>query len=59
MKVYEKVYDFYVNQIMDGSLKPGDKLPSIRETEKTPKLDVPQPPQANGDFTGINLKSYF
>ncbi|MBO6129608.1 MAG: PLP-dependent aminotransferase family protein [Pseudobutyrivibrio sp.] len=35
MKVYEKVYDFYVNQIMDGSLKPGDKLPSIRETEKT------------------------
>ena len=35
MKVYEKVYDFYVNQIMDGSLKPGDKIPSIRETEKT------------------------
>ena len=35
------------------------KVSSIRETEKTPKLDVPQPPQANGDFTGINLKSYF
>ena len=35
MKVYEKVYSFYVNQILNASLKPGDRMPSIRESEKT------------------------
>jgi len=35
MKVYERVYSFYVNQILNASLKPGDRMPSIRESEKT------------------------
>ncbi|MBE5911723.1 MocR-like pyridoxine biosynthesis transcription factor PdxR [Pseudobutyrivibrio sp.] len=34
MKVYEKVYDYFVNQIQKKSLKSGDKMPSLRETEK-------------------------
>ena len=34
MKVYEKVYNFYVNQIEDKSLLPGDRMPSIRQSEK-------------------------
>lgn len=34
MKVYEKVYEYYVNQIRTSSLKPGDKMPSLRESEK-------------------------
>ena len=35
MKVYEQVYSFYVKQIEDGSLKTGDRMPSIRESERT------------------------
>ncbi len=35
MKVYEKVYNFYVNQIENKSLLPGDRMPSLRESEKT------------------------
>ena len=35
MKVYEKVYNFYATQIYNSSLKPGDRMPSIREAEKT------------------------
>jgi len=35
MKVYELVYSFYVKQIEDGSLKTGDRMPSIRESERT------------------------
>lgn len=35
MKVYEKVYDYYLNQMKTGGLKAGDKMPSIRECEKT------------------------
>ncbi len=34
MKVYEQVYSFYVKKIEDGSLKPGDRMPSIRESER-------------------------
>lgn len=34
MKVYEKVYGYFVNQIQKKSLKSGDKMPSLRETEK-------------------------
>lgn len=34
MKVYEQVYIFYVKKIEDGSLKPGDRMPSIRESER-------------------------
>ncbi|WP_036948051.1 PLP-dependent aminotransferase family protein [Pseudobutyrivibrio ruminis] len=35
MKVYEQVYSFYVKQIEDSSLKAGDRMPSIRESERT------------------------
>ena len=35
MKVYEKIYNFYVNEIEQGLLKAGEKMPSIRESEKT------------------------
>lgn len=35
MKVYEQVYEFYVKQIEDKALKSGDKMPSIRESERT------------------------
>ncbi|MBR1623538.1 MAG: PLP-dependent aminotransferase family protein [Pseudobutyrivibrio sp.] len=34
MKVYEKVYEYYVNQIKASALKPGDRMPSMRESEK-------------------------
>ena len=34
MKVYEKVCDYYINQMKEGALKPGDKMPSIRTSEK-------------------------
>ncbi|SFI12992.1 GntR family transcriptional regulator / MocR family aminotransferase [Pseudobutyrivibrio sp. OR37] len=34
MKVYEQVYSFYVKKIEDGSLKTGDRMPSIRESER-------------------------
>ncbi len=34
MKVYEKVYGYFVEQIAKGALKPGDRMPSIRSTEK-------------------------
>ncbi len=34
MKVYERVYEFYVKQIVDRRLKPQDRMPSIREAEK-------------------------
>ncbi len=35
MKVYEKIYEYYVNQIASNTLKPGEKMPSLRETERT------------------------
>lgn len=35
MKIYEKVYEYFVNQIGNGTLAPGEKLPSLRNTEKT------------------------
>ena len=35
MKVYEKVYDYYVKQIESGQLEPGMKMPSLRVCEKT------------------------
>lgn len=35
MKVYEKVYDYYLNQMKTGNLKAGAKMPSLRECEKT------------------------
>ena len=35
MKVYEQVYEFYVKQIEDKALKSGDRMPSIRESERT------------------------
>ena len=38
MKVYEKVYEYYINQIRNGGLEIGHKMPSIRECEKS--LDV-------------------
>ncbi len=34
MKVYEKVYNYYVNQMRENTLKSGDKMPSIRQSEK-------------------------
>ena len=34
MKVYEKVCEYYINQMKEGALKPGDKMPSIRTSEK-------------------------
>ncbi len=34
MKVYEKVCEYYINQMKEGALKPGDKMPSIRISEK-------------------------
>ncbi|MCR5415909.1 MAG: PLP-dependent aminotransferase family protein [Pseudobutyrivibrio sp.] len=34
MKVYEKIYSYYIKQMADGSLKPGDKMPSLRESER-------------------------
>ena len=34
MKVYEKVYNYYIQQMKEDGLKPGDKLPSIRECER-------------------------
>lgn len=34
MKVYERVYDYYIEQMKEGTLKKGDKIPSLRETEK-------------------------
>lgn len=33
MKVYEKVYNYYIEQMKEGTLKKGDKIPSLRETE--------------------------
>ena len=38
MKVYEKVYNYYIEEMKKGSLKSGDKIPSLRETERI--LDV-------------------
>ena len=38
MKVYEKVYNYYIEQMKNGALKKGDKMPSLRETEKV--MDV-------------------
>ncbi|MCQ2979057.1 MAG: GntR family transcriptional regulator [Clostridia bacterium] len=29
--IYVKVYEFFKNQILNGILKPNDKLPSVRE----------------------------
>ncbi len=34
MKVYEKVYEYYVEQMRNGSLKSGDRMPSLRQCEK-------------------------
>ena len=34
MKVYEKVYNYYIDQMKEGTLKTGDKMPSLRETER-------------------------
>lgn len=34
MKVYEKVYNYYIDQMKVGTLKAGDKMPSLRETER-------------------------
>jgi GntR family transcriptional regulator/MocR family aminotransferase len=34
MKVYEKVYNYYIEKMKEGTLKNGDKMPSLRETEK-------------------------
>ena len=34
MKVYEKVYGYFVEQIAKGALRPGDRMPSIRSAEK-------------------------
>ncbi|WP_033154538.1 PLP-dependent aminotransferase family protein [Pseudobutyrivibrio ruminis] len=34
MKVYEKVCEYYIKQMKEGALKPGDKMPSIRTSEK-------------------------
>ena len=38
MKVYEKIYEYYLDKMKEGSLKKGDKIPSLRETERI--LDV-------------------
>ncbi len=34
MKVYEKVCEYYIKQMKEGALKPGDKMPSIRTSER-------------------------
>ena len=34
MKVYEKIYDYYVKQMNEGALNKGDRMPSLRETEQ-------------------------
>ena len=31
MKVYDKVYNYYIDMMTAGSLRPGDRMPSIRE----------------------------
>ncbi len=35
MKVYEKVYDYYLNQMHEGKLRNGDKMPSLRSCMDT------------------------
>lgn len=35
MKVYEQVYDYYIEKMRQGILKSGDKMPSLRQCEKT------------------------
>jgi len=35
MKVYEQVYDYYIEKMREGALKSGDKMPSLRQCEKT------------------------
>ena len=34
MKVYEKIYNYYVKQMNEGALNKGDRIPSLRETEQ-------------------------
>ena len=34
MKVYEKIYNYYVKQMNEGALSKGDRMPSLRETEQ-------------------------
>ncbi len=34
MKVYEKVYEYFVELMNSGELKAGERMPSLRETEK-------------------------
>lgn len=34
MKVYEKIYRYYLEQMENGNLAAGDRLPSLRECEK-------------------------
>ena len=34
MKVYEKIYKYYVDKMMDGTLSTDDKMPSLRESER-------------------------
>lgn len=34
MKVYEKIYNYFLEQMATGALKPGDRMPSIRECER-------------------------
>ena len=33
--VYRQIADFYVSQIRDGTLKPGDQLPTVDELRRT------------------------
>ena len=34
MRVYEQIYGYYVKKMQEGSLRAGDKMPSLRECEK-------------------------
>lgn len=34
MKVYQKVYDYYIKLMREGGLKPQDRMPSLRECTK-------------------------
>ena len=35
MKVYEKIYDYFVSDMRSGQLKAGDRMPSLRKCQET------------------------
>ncbi len=65
MKVYQKVYDYYLNQMREGKLKDGDRMPSLRQCVDTLSVSKTSAESAymqladDGYIYSIEKKGYF